>query len=287
MFMNAHEQSGWSSPLRGAFTLIELLVVVAIIAILASLLLPAISTAKQMANGTKCASGLRQVGMAHFAYAGDNDDQVVPTKSWAYGPCAIVEPVPFGGNAPHWFDLLGPYVNESKRSANSNMWKQGLFWQCPSYTRRNIQSKANAGKPGYGRNPTLGNPDTQGWWTDCQFDIVQNYNQSNPAACDPNKKWARNPSNLYGGWCKIWRFGSLTWPSKRVLAGDSDDWALGTQGSGAPYLFSGEPRTASNNPWGDPTRHRGKANYVFCDGHVATVERRIAFYGIRDPGQIP
>jgi prepilin-type N-terminal cleavage/methylation domain-containing protein/prepilin-type processing-associated H-X9-DG protein len=79
---------GRPQPQRGAFTLVELMVVISIIAILASMLMPALARAKAKANQIKCLNHMRQLGLALSMYADDHGGEYpprrIPTNAWPH-----------------------------------------------------------------------------------------------------------------------------------------------------------------------------------------------------------
>lgn len=95
------------APRRLAFTLIELLVVIAIISLLAAILFPVFSRARESARRASCLSSARQIGMAYSMYADDYDQRTVRIHSNTACPC--------------WPDLLYPYTKSDR-----------VFSSCPS-----------------------------------------------------------------------------------------------------------------------------------------------------------
>ncbi|MGN0880003.1 MAG: prepilin-type N-terminal cleavage/methylation domain-containing protein, partial [Oligosphaeraceae bacterium] len=111
---------------RKTFTLIELLVVIAIIAILAAMLLPALSKAREKARQISCVNNVKQLALIDLMYLDDNNGYFAlsydRTDDWKH---VVV-----------WYNLIAPYGGGTYIT-NSNQdqdWSRGKSMQCPSFS---------------------------------------------------------------------------------------------------------------------------------------------------------
>jgi prepilin-type N-terminal cleavage/methylation domain-containing protein/prepilin-type processing-associated H-X9-DG protein len=135
-----------------AFTLIELLVVIAIIAILASILFPVFSRAREKARQAACQSNLRQIGLAIGMYVQDNDETL----------CLATMLDTNNGDDGKWYTIMAPYLRNrdllrcpSRKDLGYNQpysreGTHGYGWNGPGGTFRNPDEPWN----GFGMYPT-------------------------------------------------------------------------------------------------------------------------------------
>jgi prepilin-type N-terminal cleavage/methylation domain-containing protein/prepilin-type processing-associated H-X9-DG protein len=240
-------------PQRGtwarAFTLIELLVVVAVIAILAALLLPALSGAKESGRTARCLSNLRQIDLGLEMYV--EDAHAYPVFSFGQNGGAVT-------SLGVWSTHLISYVKQD--------WTNSLY-QCPSYRGLTLAGNSMAvplGGYGYNANGVMFGSSPLGlggYMTDpSDTNSIKTINEAAVAA--PADMIALGDANLM--WVQpaiLQDFYGLTGPASYSGYARLDITSRDlTENSG--FAGSAGIRQAHQQ------RHRGTFNVVFCDGHI-------------------
>ena len=251
-----------------AFTLIELLVVVAVIAVLAAMLLPALSRSKQQAYSTCCRSNLRQYGLAVRAYL--SDFQFYPP--WQYNLVTGFTQSTVGINV-WWYQIIEPYtltkwVNQTG-PYSSQPPSPRTIQACPGYSMIGGVYFDSLGAYGYNGSvamrSTAINSD-QGALT--VLAKVRESDVARPAECPGFGDTHVDFVSLGATYVP----GAYLPPCNGIVSitpfGDDTDYLLG--------MPSAVPSGAVNAAWA-MKKHAGQWNVNFCDGHTEAIKLGFLF----------
>ncbi len=230
---------------KSAFTLIELLVVIAIIAILAAMLLPALSKAKTKAQGILCMNNTKQIMLAWQMYAGDNNERIVMSY---HGGAAQGGAIAADRNAAPW--VVG-WLDWTTSKDNTNI----LFLTDDKYARLGRYVGRNKGIFKCPADSYLSGAQRTAGFTDRVRSISGNIGVGDGNAKD-------------GPWDPIYKHIKKT--SDFIFPGPADTWVFMDEhpcSMNDAGFFN--PRA---NSWVDQpaSYHNGAAGISFADGHSET-----------------
>ncbi len=202
------------------FTLVELLVVIGIIALLISILLPTLSSARSSANSVKCLSNLRQIGSSYQSYSLDNSGYLPFVRNSDFVEAYVRDAAdPSNNRVILWYQALSPYMGgEIEPIEMGGAEYEEIFQGCPDFQRDNGYAEF---RPGYGQNFKM--------WLGLT-DVAAINGSAVAQATTPVRDWYTtgvNPNTANGFAVGTVKLTQLPNSTKRVLNGDSVDNALG------------------------------------------------------------